>query len=66
MAKTQLDDPDCSFWIILLGSDPFKALFGKVHTICGRNSNVDQLQLANGTNSAVICTKILVEHPEWE
>jgi hypothetical protein len=66
VAKTQLDDPDGSVWIILLGSDPLKALFRKVRTICGSDSNVDQLQLTNHTDSAVICTKILAEHPEWE
>ena len=66
VAKTQVDDPEGSFWIILLGSDPLKALFGKVHTISGCDSNVDQLQLVNRTDSAVICTNILVEHLEWE
>jgi hypothetical protein len=66
VAKTQIDDPDGSFWIILLGSDPLEALFGKVRTIQGNDSNVDQLQLANRTDSAVICTKILAENPEWE
>ena len=66
VAKTQIDSPDGSFWIILLGSDPLEALFGKVRTIQGNNSNVDQLQLANQTDSAIICTKIFAENPEWE
>src|SRR6202022_4615702 len=66
VSKTQIDDLEGSFWIILLGSDPLEALFGKVRTIQGNNSNVDQLQLANRTDSAVICTKILAENPEWE
>ena len=66
VAKTQIDDPDGSFWIILLGSDPLEALFGKVRTIQGNDSNVDQLQLANRTDSAVICTRILAENPDWE
>ena len=52
--------------LILLGSDPLEALFGKVHTISCCDSDVNQLQLANRTDSAVICTNILVEHPEWE
>jgi hypothetical protein len=63
VAKTQVDDPEGSFWIILLGSDPLEALFGKVRTISGCDSNIDQLQLANRTDSTVICTNILVEHP---
>jgi hypothetical protein len=33
VAKMQIDDPDGSFWIILLGSDPLEVLFGKVRTI---------------------------------
>jgi hypothetical protein len=66
VTKTQIDDPEGSFWVILLGSDPLEALFGKVRTIQGNDSNVDQLQLANRTDSAVICTKILVENPDWE
>jgi hypothetical protein len=66
VAKTQIDNPEGSFWIILLGSDPLEALFGKVWTIQGNDSNVDQLQLASRTDSAVICTKILAKHPEWE
>jgi hypothetical protein len=47
VAKTQIDDPDGSFWIILLGSNPLEALFGKVHTIQGNDLNINQLQLAN-------------------
>ena len=59
VAKTQIDNPDGSFWIILLSSDPLEVHFGKIHTIQGNDSNVDQLQLANWTDSAVICTRIL-------
>ena len=66
IAKTQIDNPEGSFWVILLGSDPLEALFGKVPTIQGNDSNIDQLQLANRTDSAVICTKILAENPDWE
>ena len=66
VAKTQIDEPDGSFWIILLGSDPLETHFGKVSTIQGNDSNVDQLQLANQTDSVVICTRILAENPEWE
>jgi hypothetical protein len=66
VVKTQVEDPEGSFWIILLSLDPLKALFGKVRTISGCDSNVDQLQLVNRTDSAVICTNILAEHPKWE
>ena len=66
VAKTQIDDPEGSFWIILLGSNPLEAHFGKICTIQGNDSNVDQLQLANRLDSAVICTNILTENPDWE
>ena len=46
VAKTQIDDPEGSFWIILLGSD-LKSHFRKIRTIQGNDTNVDQLQLAN-------------------
>ena len=32
----------------------------------GNDSNVNQLQLANWTDSAVICTRILAGNPDWE
>jgi hypothetical protein len=32
----------------------------------GSDTNADQLQLANRIDSAVICTNILAEHPDWE
>src|ERR1700729_1255446 len=66
VAKTQLDDPEGKFWIILVGTDALEQLFGKVHTMVGTDCNADQLQLANRVESAAICTRILAEHPEWE
>lgn len=65
VAKTQIDDPEGEFWIILLGSDPLETLFGTIHTINGIDSNVNQLQFANRSGSAVACSNILAEHPEW-
>ena len=35
VAKTQVDNPDGSFWIILLGTDCLEKVFGQVHTIVG-------------------------------
>jgi hypothetical protein len=66
VAKTQLDDPKGSFWLILLGTDALETLFGKIRTMVGSDSNADQLQLANRAESAAICSKILAEHPDWE
>ena len=66
IGKTQVHNPLGSFWLSLPGTDSLKGLFGKVWTIQCNDSNVDQLQLANHIDSAVICTNILEEHPEWD
>ena len=66
VGKTQVHHPQGSFWLSLPGTNSLKGLFGKVQTIQGNDSNVDQLQLANHIDSAVICTNILEEHLEWE
>ncbi|KZP10387.1 hypothetical protein FIBSPDRAFT_700742, partial [Athelia psychrophila] len=66
VAKTQVDNPDGDFWLILIGTDALERLFGKIRTMIGNDSNVDQLQLANRAESAAMCTSILAEHPEWE
>jgi hypothetical protein len=65
VGKTQVHNPLGSFWLSLPGTDSLEGLFGKVRTIQGSDPNVDQLQLANCIDSAVICTNILEEHPEW-
>ena len=66
VAKTQLDDPEGCFWIIMLGTNPLEIMFGRVRTIIGNDSNVNQYQLENHIDYAVTCTRILAEHPEWE
>ncbi|KAF8880087.1 hypothetical protein CPB84DRAFT_282601 [Gymnopilus junonius] len=65
VAKTQIDDAEGSFWIILLGTDGLEKVFGKVRTMVGNDTNADQLQLANRIDGAVQCVKILELHPEW-
>ena len=65
VAKTQVDDPTGSFWIILLGTDGLEKVFGKVRTMVGNDTNADQLQLTNRIDGAVQCVKILEIHPEW-
>lgn len=66
VAKTQVDDPHGSFWIILIGTDTLERLFGKIRTMIGSDSNCDHLQLGNRCESAAICTQILAENPTWE
>ena len=65
VAKTQQDDPNGQFWIILLGTDGLEKVFGKVHTMIGSDHHVDQLQLTNCIDGAVQCVKILELHLEW-
>ncbi|TDL21390.1 hypothetical protein BD410DRAFT_724370, partial [Rickenella mellea] len=66
VGKTQLDDPDGAFWIILLGTDGLEKVFGRVRTITGNDTNCDVLQLANRLDGAVNCTNIFALHPDWE
>ncbi|KAJ6489801.1 hypothetical protein C8R45DRAFT_901419 [Mycena sanguinolenta] len=65
VAKTQIDDPDGKFWLILLGKDAVELSFAKVRTISKGDSNTDMFQLAGRLTAAVECQNILGEHPEW-
>ena len=65
VAKTQKDDPDGHFWIILLGTDGLEKVFGRVRTMIGNDMNADQLQLSNRIDGAVQCVRILEQHPDW-
>ena len=64
-AKTQKDDPDGHFWIILLGTDGLEKVFGRVQTMIGNNMNADQLQLSNRIDGTVRCVRVLEQHPDW-
>lgn len=65
VAKTQQDDPNGKFYIILLGTDGLEKVFGRVRTMIGNDHHADQLQLTNRIDGAVQCVKILELHPEW-
>ena len=65
VAKTQVDNPDGLFWIILLGTDGLEKVFGKVRTMVGNDTHADQFQLTNRIDGAVQCVNILENHPEW-
>ena len=66
VAKTQVDNPDGSWWLILVGTDALKSLFGRVRTMIGADSNADIKQLANHIELAALCNRILAENPHWE
>ena len=65
IAETQVDDPEGSFWIILLGTDGLEKVFGQVRTMVGNDTYTDQLQLTKWIDGAVQCVNILENHPEW-
>ena len=66
VAKTQVNNPNRSWWLILVGTDALESLFGQVHTMIGADSNADIKQLANHIESAALCNQILAENPHWE
>lgn len=65
VAKTQRDNPNGVFYIILLGTDGLEKIFGKVRSMVGNNMNADLLQLTNHVDGATQCIVILEKHPEW-
>lgn len=65
VAKTQIDDPEGLFWLILLCSDELEKLFGRVRSITGTDSNCNQLQLTHRLDNGVQCNTILAAHPDW-
>jgi hypothetical protein len=65
VAKVQTDNPDGSFWLVIVGSDGLEKVFGKVCTMVGNDTNADQYQLTNRIDGAVQCVNILEEFPEW-
>ncbi|KAJ3527105.1 hypothetical protein NM688_g8173 [Phlebia brevispora] len=66
VAKTKRDNPDGSFWLILLGTDGLEKLFGIVRTMVGSDANADLLQMASRASGAAQVGLILREHPEWD
>ncbi|RXW13089.1 hypothetical protein EST38_g12763, partial [Candolleomyces aberdarensis] len=45
VAKAKVDNPEGSFWIILLGTDRLEENFGDLRTMVGNAANLDVLQL---------------------
>jgi hypothetical protein len=63
VAKTQRDDPNGVFYIILLGTDGLEKIFGKVRSMVGNDTNADLLQLTNRVDGATQCVIILGSIP---
>ncbi|KAF7336983.1 hypothetical protein MVEN_02134800 [Mycena venus] len=66
IAKTQVDNPDGEFWLILLGTDHLEILFGILRTMVGSDSNVDLLQLALHVTGTTEVSTILALFPHWD
>ncbi|KAG6827010.1 hypothetical protein H0H87_005767 [Tephrocybe sp. NHM501043] len=66
VAKTKIDNPNDSFYLILLGTDRLETLFGLIRTAVGTDSNVDVMQLGSRASGLVEVGVILSIHPEWD
>ncbi|KAK0493159.1 hypothetical protein EDD18DRAFT_1357098 [Armillaria luteobubalina] len=66
VAKAKIDNPGGSFYIILLGTDQLKQLFGILHSIVGNDANLDVLQLVIHLTGTTKVANILAKHPEWD
>jgi hypothetical protein len=66
IAKAKIDDPDCEFWIILLGTDQLEELFGVLCTMVGNDTNLDMLSLAAHFSGSTEVMNILAKYPHWD
>jgi hypothetical protein len=66
VAKAKVDDPDGSFWIILLGTDRLETLFGIMRTTVGNDANLDLLQLVLRLTGCTEIANILAKFPHWQ
>jgi hypothetical protein len=66
VAKAKADDPDGSFWIILLGTDRLEELFGILRTMVGSDSNLDMLSLVSRLSGCAEVSNILAKYPQWD
>ncbi|KAJ7598326.1 hypothetical protein C8J56DRAFT_1091577 [Mycena floridula] len=66
VAKAMIDDPEGSFWIILLGTDRLESLFGILRTMVGNDANLDILQLVLRLTGCTEIANILAKYPQWQ
>jgi len=66
VAKAKVDDPDGSFWIILLGTDRLEEQFGVLRTMVGSDSNLDILSLVSHLSGCTEVSNILAKYPHWD
>ena len=66
VAKCKVDNPSGQFWIILLGTDRLKELFGILRTMVGNDANLDILQLVLRLTGTTEVSTILAKYPQWD
>ena len=66
VAKAKVDNPIGKFFLILLGTDQLKDIFGILQTMVGNDSTLDLLQLILCLRGTTKVSAILVNHPEWD
>ncbi|KAF6747101.1 hypothetical protein DFP72DRAFT_822195 [Ephemerocybe angulata] len=66
VAKAKVDNPNGSFWIILLGTDRLEELFGNLRTMIGNDANLDILQVSWRLSSTAEVANILARFPHWD
>lgn len=66
LAKAITDNPEGSFWLILLGTDCLEELFGILRTMVGNDSNMDMTQMVSRLGSTTEVANILAKYPHWD
>ncbi|KAF8056026.1 hypothetical protein FPV67DRAFT_686987 [Lyophyllum atratum] len=66
VAKAKVDDPEGSFWLILLGTDRLEELFGILRTMIGNDANLDMYQLVCRLSGTTEVSNILSKYPHWD
>jgi hypothetical protein len=64
VSKAKVDNPDGEFWIILLGTDRLKELFGILRTMVSNDVNLDILQLVYCLSGTTEISNILAKYPQ--
>src|SRR5260221_6127323 len=66
LAKAIADNPQGSFWLILLGTDRLEELFGILRIMVGNDSNMDMTQMVSRLSSTTEVANILAKYPHWD
>ncbi|THV03775.1 hypothetical protein K435DRAFT_791520 [Dendrothele bispora CBS 962.96] len=65
-AYAKVDNPNSTFYIILLGTDRLESQFGIVRTMAGNDSGTDILQFSERATGSTEVASILAKYPQWD